>query len=508
MVVPTPVTRLASAAALLALSVPELQARVSSSVPEPAPQPLVFFATADWGGQAVAPFTTPGQLAAATAMGTVAAAAGSHPSFVLAAGDNFYMTGLPAPLPDAASAQRVAATFQDVYTAPGLRVPWYVVAGNHDWVGDVQAETALNGSAATGGRWNMPSLFYSHSHTLSDGTTAQFVMVDTESLFGGVNAPSPPAPPAAAGAAKKTVARPGGRRLEQSSTDDPGADSPLDPPVPSSWVPPAVNEAQWAWVQEELSSSTADWLFVVGHHPVWSVGEYGPTWDLVTRLDPLMQAAGVALYISGHEHQAEHFRAEPHPAGVDYLVVGNGAYYNDTAPADTSHADDCPAGALQFQWTNSTGFAALWLAPASPSGQPPTMSVTIYSDQGKQLYSFYKQNPRAGTMRGGAAIPGGGASPSLRGSHHTRALGSALLLVVGVGLGLLCTARAAQAQVAEDMSRVRMGTRDLHAQRMSAYEGHMQANPQVPPPRGAPGPRGNERVPLVVRTGRPAGQQL
>jgi tartrate-resistant acid phosphatase type 5 len=494
-------TRLASAAALLLATVPGLHARLASSVPVPPPQPLVFFATADWGGQAVTPFTTPGQLAAASAMGTVAAAAGSHPSFVLAAGDNFYMTGLPAPLPDAASAQRVAATFQDVYTAAGLRVPWYVVAGNHDWVGDVQAQTALNGSAATGGRWNMPSLFYSHSHTLSDGTTAQFVMVDTESLFGGVNAPPPPSP---------AVARPGGRRLVQSSTDDPGAGSPLDPPVSASWVPPAVNEAQWAWVQEELSSSTADWLFVVGHHPVWSVGEYGPTWELVTRLDPLMQAAGVALYISGHEHQAEHFRAEPHPAGVDYLVVGNGAYYNDTAPADTSHAADCPAGALQFQWTNSTGFAALWLAPASPNGQPAMLSVTIYSGQGKQLYSFYKQNPRAGTMRGGAAIPGGSAA-TMRASHHTRALGSALLLVVGVGLGLLCTARAAQAQVAEDMnsrSSVRMGTRDLHAQRISAFEGHMQTN--LPPARGAAGPRGNERVPLFVRTGRPAvgGQQL
>ena len=493
--------RLASAATLLLATVPGLHARVASSVPVPPPQPLVFFATADWGGQAVTPFTTPGQLAAATAMGTVAAAAGSHPSFVLAAGDNFYMTGLPAPLPDAASAQRVAATFQDVYTAVGLRVPWYVVAGNHDWVGDVQAQTALNASAATGGRWNMPSLFYSHTHTLSDGTTAQFVMVDTETLFGGVNAPPPPSP---------AVARPAGRRLVQSSTDDPGAGSPLDPPVSASWVPPAVNEAQWAWVQEELSSSTADWLFVVGHHPVWSVGEYGPTWDLVTRLDPLMQAAGVALYISGHEHQAEHFRAEPHPAGVDYLVVGNGAYYNDTAPADTSHAADCPAGALQFQWTNSTGFAALWLAPASPNGQPAMLSVTIYSGQGKQLYSFYKQNPRAGTMRGGAAIPGGSAATmSMRASHHTRALGSALLLVVGVGLGLLCTARAAQAQVAEDMNNrsVRMGTKDLHAQRMSAFEGHMQTTLPTATARGAPGPRGNERVPLVVRTGRPVGGQ-
>lgn len=91
-----------------------------------------------------APYTTPGQLAAAAAMGTISAASGSHPAFVLAAGDNFYMVrseacqcvrtqclqdGLPAPLPNAVTATRVAATFQDVYTAAELQVPWYFVGG-------------------------------------------------------------------------------------------------------------------------------------------------------------------------------------------------------------------------------------------------------------------------------------------------------------------------------------------------------------------------------------------
>jgi hypothetical protein len=69
-----------------------LKAESASVAP---PQPLVFFATADWGGEQAAPFTTPGQLAVAAAMGTLAAEAGSHPSFMLAAGDNFYMDGLP-----------------------------------------------------------------------------------------------------------------------------------------------------------------------------------------------------------------------------------------------------------------------------------------------------------------------------------------------------------------------------------------------------------------------------
>lgn len=62
---------------------------------EPPIKPLCFFALADWGGEQLPPYTTPGQLAVASTMGTVAALPGSHPAFVLAAGDNFYMMGLP-----------------------------------------------------------------------------------------------------------------------------------------------------------------------------------------------------------------------------------------------------------------------------------------------------------------------------------------------------------------------------------------------------------------------------
>ena len=40
---------------------------------------------------------------------------------------------------------------------------------------------------------------------------------------------------------------------------------------------------------------------VVGNDPVWSVGIHGPSWGLVERLLPAMDAAGVALYISGRD---------------------------------------------------------------------------------------------------------------------------------------------------------------------------------------------------------------
>ncbi len=56
-------------------------------------QNLVFAALSDWGGQSEAPFTTPGQLSAATALGRVAGSL--RPKLVVSAGGNFLDQGLP-----------------------------------------------------------------------------------------------------------------------------------------------------------------------------------------------------------------------------------------------------------------------------------------------------------------------------------------------------------------------------------------------------------------------------
>jgi hypothetical protein len=51
-----------------------------------------FMVTGEWGGQSAAPFTTPGQLAAAEAMSTVATS--SLSTFVVSTGGNFYDEGV------------------------------------------------------------------------------------------------------------------------------------------------------------------------------------------------------------------------------------------------------------------------------------------------------------------------------------------------------------------------------------------------------------------------------
>jgi hypothetical protein len=588
--------RLARAAALLAL----LTRAGAARVPSPPPAlPLSFYALSDWGGQSQAPFTSPGQLAAAEAMATVCGAPGAvPPHFVISAGNNFFSNGLSGaatrrkqhrvarvtcpciprarhhrsaltwararvcaavcaqhcpsePLPDENTGMRVASTFQSVYDDECLLpAPWYVVAGNRDWEGDVKgaraaccacghartqhaqavstrarvprparaltrcvvrrhfcafvlscvraaAELALNGSLATGRRWRMPSTYYTVTQQLPGGVgAAQFIFLDTETLTGGLNTPlnaaSAPAPEAAAYAASPGGAPSSGPAgappaplapLAPEAPEGPSAPevppaplAPAVPPVPSApaplpsaarralhqvsattsdeqhvFNPPPVNETQWVWLASTLAAATADWIIVVGHHPVWSVGPAGPTWPLVSRLVPMLNAAGVALYISGHEQMMQHFAPPAPAAGVQYLVIGNGAYANGSA--GTPNAAACPLGMLRFAYADGTGFAALQL---SGTGAVGALDVTLYGAGGTPLYSFSAGSPRRAATSGSrsavAAVaqlsgkrapaastplpPRGGAAPAPR----SRAPGGNAMLA---GLALLSLAGGA-----------------------------------------------------------------
>jgi len=274
------------------------------------------------------------------------------PAAVLSAGDNFYDVGITGPADGPAALHRFNATWGAVYSAPALQVPWYLVAGNHDWMGNVSAEVA---ASALHPRWHMYDLYYTFSLAVpSSNQLVQFVMIDTETLVGGDAGQVDSAPPGVA--------------------------------------QPAIDEGQWAWLTATLAGSTADWLVVVGHFPVYSAGENGPTALLVSRLLPLMEAAGVALYICGHDHQLEHISPVPTAAGkpgvVDMIVVGAGAKFNES----TEHAADVPSGALKFQYGAGPGFGSVVIHRAG--WLPPALTVSFWNSGGGLMYSFTKANPR------------------------------------------------------------------------------------------------------------------
>ncbi len=50
---------------------------------------------------------------------------------------------------------------------------------------------------------------------------------------------------------------------------------------------------------------SADFLFVLGHYPIYSIGESGNTQCLIDRLNPLLHKHNVTAYIAGHDHNLQ-----------------------------------------------------------------------------------------------------------------------------------------------------------------------------------------------------------
>lgn len=141
---------------------------------------LRFVAVGDWGGVPNAPFHTAREMANAKQMSKVVQMLGAH--FVLSLGDNFYFNGVqsvndkrfqvlalrvgmgagkpPWGTPDwvgggvgvtvwlgggGPACCPLQETFEDVFNDRSLqRVPWYVLAGNHDHLGNVSAQIAYS----------------------------------------------------------------------------------------------------------------------------------------------------------------------------------------------------------------------------------------------------------------------------------------------------------------------------------------------------------------------------
>lgn len=228
---------------------------------------LSFMVTGDWGGSAVWPYTTSAQLSVAAALGQRAGEIGTN--FTLLLGDNFYFSGVTS-----VDDQRFNSTFENVFTNDHLRSENYfrVIAGNHDHYGNVSAQIAYSSRSP---RWFFPSLYYDFVEVVSGPSgklRVHIVMIDTQNL----------------------------KRIEE---------------TPES-------QEQWAWLREVLLNSSADFLVVAGHHPVWSSCKHGPTEKLVSKLKPLLEEARVSIYLSGHDHCAEHIGES---VGVQYHTAGAGA---------------------------------------------------------------------------------------------------------------------------------------------------------------------------------------
>lgn len=90
-----------------------------------------------------------------------------------------------------------------------------------------------------------------------------------------------------------------------------------------------------------INSSTADYLWVGGHYPVWSIATHGPSSELVKKLRPLLHKYD-GHYFNGHDHDLEHIRENG--SAVNYVTTGSGmaCCYPD------NNLNKVPAGSVRF----------------------------------------------------------------------------------------------------------------------------------------------------------------
>ena len=107
---------------------------------------------------------------------------------------------------------------------------------------------------------------------------------------------------------------------------------------------------QWTWIENELNTSTASFIVVAGHYPVYSIAEHGPTQCLVDQLKPLLIEYNVTLFMSGHDHTFEYIEEDEYSIG--YIDTGGSHECNPS----TVHLSDIPANSLKFHGCNDGGF--------------------------------------------------------------------------------------------------------------------------------------------------------
>lgn len=246
-----------------------------------------FLIISDWGQRGNAT-----QRAVARGMATVAASKGAQ--FVISCGDNFYDAGVES-LEDSHWQQ----SFETVYQAPSLQIPWYITLGNHDYGGHVDAQIAYSKSNS---RWRLPARYYAIEQPIDASTSALFVYLDTTPFL-------------------KRYFLGGVEFLDNVNGQD--------------------TDQQIQWLAATLAESSARWKIVVGHHPLYSASPFhGDSPELQEHVLPLLKRYGVSLYCCGHEHDLQHLVVD----GLHQVLSGSAADCRPTGADERTRFSSSLAG--------------------------------------------------------------------------------------------------------------------------------------------------------------------
>jgi len=234
---------------------------------------LNFGLIGDWGR-----YGRPDQVQVAQQMAIACKTAGA--TFIVSLGDNFYEDGV-ASLHDPHWRQ----SFENVYAAAPLQVPWYVILGNHDYHGKSEVQLEYGKKHP---RWIMPARHFAQTHQIDASTTADFFYIDTSPMISEYK------------------------------------NAPIMASVHLQDVP-----GQLDWLDRSLAASQAQWKLVLGHHPIYSAGSgHGDQQDMIQMVLPILQKHNVQAYFAGHDHDLQHLKA----GDMHLFVSGGGSEHRPVNP--------------------------------------------------------------------------------------------------------------------------------------------------------------------------------
>ncbi|RIA86776.1 Metallo-dependent phosphatase-like protein [Glomus cerebriforme] len=246
----------------------------------------------DWGFEGIElNQTNSNQIKVAKAMETWAV--NYHSDFIINTGDNFYIsfvgdhegvTSVDDPKWD--------RIWKGRYKGRLAKIPWYSVAGNHDWYNNVTAQ--VDYSLNYDSRFFLPSTYFvRESYFGKRKTKIAWIHIDTGIFF---------YTPAELEEVDKVIMKQQFERF--------------------GWNNTQAIEEKLKWVEDRLiEQQNSKWIFVVGHHPLVGIcaQEY-----YMGRLRPLFEKYRVAAYFSGHAHTLEiEFAKFGQP--VTYFLSGAGS---------------------------------------------------------------------------------------------------------------------------------------------------------------------------------------
>jgi len=192
--------------------------------------------------------------------------------FIAAAGDIHHFNGVAS-----TSDPLWMTNYELIYSHPELMIDWFVVCGNHEYMGNTQVVLDYSGVSR---RWIAPARYYTNVFEIDDSTTLRLVFIDTTPLID---------------------------KYREDSNKYPDAGK-------------QDMQRQLFWMDSVLVNSSEKWKIVIGHHPVYAQTSKvdSERIDMQTRVAPILEKYGVDVYYSGHIHNFQHI--QPADSRVEYVV--------------------------------------------------------------------------------------------------------------------------------------------------------------------------------------------